>query len=88
MIPLLEFLLRGVPAQRPLTYLVGNEIGIGCCYLCCCSVCGVIEAVVEVVVVVAAIAVAFFRLSFSGDIRSRHSSCDCDILILLILISK
>ena len=56
--------------------------------MCCCSVCGVIEAVVEVVVVVAAIAVAFFRLSFSGDIRSRHSSCDCDILILPILISK
>ena len=50
--------------------------------MCCCSVCGVIEAVVEVVVVVAAIAVAFFRFSFSGDIRS------CDILISLILISK
>ena len=50
--------------------------------MCCCSVCGVIEAVVEVVVVVAAIAVTFFRLSFSGDIRS------CDILSLLILISK
>ena len=36
----------------------------------------------EVVVVVAAIAVTCFRLSFSDDIRS------CDILSLLILISK
>ena len=50
--------------------------------MCRCSVCGVIEAVVEVVVVVAAIAVAFFSDPFSGDI------CSCDILSLLILISK
>ena len=50
--------------------------------MCCCSVCGVIEGVVEVVVGVAAIAVTFFRLSFSGDIRSG------DILSLLIQISK
>jgi hypothetical protein len=80
LIPLLEF--EGCQPNEPLAHLVGNEIGIGCCCLCCCSVCGVIEAVVEVVVVVAAIAVTFFRLSFSGDIRS------CDILSLLILISK